>query len=169
MATDRAARIVGDTVERLADAATRRRTAAAALLGLTPTDLIALAAVRRAGDLRPGALARGLMLSSSGTAVVIRRLSAAGLLARTPGPANQRDVRLRLTPQGEALATPGAAAWDEDVAALVGALAPDVRAEVEAVLSRLADLAERHADRLVTASKGAAAGAGEVPSPVLWG
>jgi DNA-binding MarR family transcriptional regulator len=169
VATDHTARAVGEALERLADAATRRRTAAAALLGVTPTDLFALAAVRRAGELSPGALARGLMLSSSGTTAVIRRLSAAGLLARTPGPANQRDVRLRLTAQGEALVTPGAAAWDEDVAALVGALAPDVRAEVEGVLARLADLSERHADRLVTASKGAAAGAGEVPSPVLWG
>lgn len=55
-----------------------------------------------------------------------------------------------------------------DVTALTSQLSPAIRVEIEQFLTRLADMAERHADRLVSAAERTATAAARVPTPVLW-
>jgi DNA-binding MarR family transcriptional regulator len=169
MPPDQSARIIRVAIDRLAAATARQRTATAARLGLSVTDLLALAHVGRAGEVSPGRLAQALVLSSSGTTSVIRRLCQAQLLARMPGPANHHNVVLHTTPQGETLISETSAALDDAVDALTADLTAADRAVVEGFLARLADLAEREADRLVTEATAAAASAQAIPTPVLWG
>lgn len=81
---------------RLVESVTRHTALLARARKLSPVDLRAVGLIDRAGELRRGELAHALDLSSSGTSSVISRLMAAGLLDRVSGPANHRDVRLRI-------------------------------------------------------------------------
>jgi DNA-binding MarR family transcriptional regulator len=88
-------RVLADGLARLVEAVMRHTAALARARDVTSTDVRAAGLLARAGELRPGELARALGISSSGTSSVINRLVAAGLLRRDSGPANQHDVRLR--------------------------------------------------------------------------
>jgi DNA-binding MarR family transcriptional regulator len=164
-----ASRMVRTSLERYVAASARQRAALAKLLGLLDSDVVALEHVLRAGELSAVALARRMPLSSGGTAAVIDRLCTAGLISRTRDPRDRRRVVLRATPGaaqrlGELLAPLVA-----DVDAATSELSATDRASVERFLACLADVCERHADRLLTAAEAAAHAALDVPSPVLWG
>ena len=65
-----------------------------------------LATLRRAGPpfrLRPTEFTGALMLTSSGTTKRLDRLEQAGLVVRTPDPADRRGVLITLTGEGRAL------------------------------------------------------------------
>jgi DNA-binding MarR family transcriptional regulator len=169
VAADAAGHLIRASVARLVAAATRQRAALAATLGITPTDLLALHHIGRVDDLTPGELAQALLLSSGGTAAVVDRLSRAGLVSRTTGSGSRRRVLLRLTPEARSLIAPPLAPLVADVDGLAAELSAAERAGIERFLARLADLSERHADRLVTEAQTAEAAASGAPSPVLWG
>jgi DNA-binding MarR family transcriptional regulator len=62
-----------------------------------------LATLRRAGAphrLSAGTLARGLVMSTGGMTKRLDRLEAAGLVERSPDPADRRGVLVSLTPKG---------------------------------------------------------------------
>src|SRR4051812_24356309 len=62
-----------------------------------------LATLRRAGTpfrLSAGALARGLVMTSGGMTKRLDKLEAAGLVARSPDPADRRGVLVSLTERG---------------------------------------------------------------------
>jgi DNA-binding MarR family transcriptional regulator len=62
-----------------------------------------LATLRRAGDphrLSAGTLARGLVMSTGGMTKRLDKLEAAGLVERSPDPADRRGVLVSLTPRG---------------------------------------------------------------------
>jgi DNA-binding MarR family transcriptional regulator len=100
--TDHAAnRMVRASLERYVAASARQRAALARLLWLLDTDVLALEHVLRASELSAVALARRMPLSSGGTAAVIDRLCAAGLMSRTRDPRDRRRVVLRATPRVE--------------------------------------------------------------------
>jgi DNA-binding MarR family transcriptional regulator len=140
--------LLGGQLARLVDAAVRHRAAAAARAGLTPTDVYAVSLLLRAGELRPGELASGLRLSPSGTTGLIRRLVAAGLAHRDPGPRNHRDVSVRLTPKGRELAlTPPAARH------LLDELDPATRTAFTELLARLADAVEHDAEAVLRSTR----------------
>ena len=65
-----------------------------------------LATLRRSGPhyrLHPSELTGALMLTSSGTTKRLDRLEQAGLVARTPDPADRRGVLITLTDEGRGL------------------------------------------------------------------
>jgi DNA-binding MarR family transcriptional regulator len=130
-------------------------------------DLLALHHVGRRDDITPGELSQVLLLSSGGTTAMIDRLTSAGLVTRSPGAGGRRRVLLQITAEGRAAMTAPLEPLTAEVAALTAELTAAERARIERFLTRMADLCERQADRLVAA--GSAAAADGVPSPVLWG
>ncbi|MEV4518323.1 MarR family transcriptional regulator [Dactylosporangium sp. NPDC049525] len=91
----RLARVVGDRQERVYGA-----------LGINRGEFDVLATLRRAGEpfqLSPKALTASLMLTSGGMTGRLDRLERAGLVARSPDPADRRGLVITLTAAGLAL------------------------------------------------------------------
>ncbi len=122
--------------------------------GLQPGEYSALAILRSRGhpeaELTPTELAESTYLSSGGMANLVKRLEAAGLVARRPDPADGRGVLVALTPAGRARVD----AAVTDVAAaerrMVAALGARERAALARGLSRLLSAV----DTPVTARRG---------------
>ena len=169
MADRAASRSVRASLERFVAASERQRAALAKLLGLLDSDVVALENILRAAELSAVALARRMPLSSGGTAAVIDRLCTAGLISRTRDPRDRRRVVLRATSGVEQRLGELLAPLVADIDAATGELSAAQRASVERFLACLADVCERHADRLLTAAEAAARAGVEVPTPVLWG
>ncbi len=161
--------MIAASLDRLVAASARQRAGVAAILGVTPTDVLALQHVARGDRLTPTDLAERLRLSSSGTTAVINRLAAAGLVSREIDPANRRRVLLRPAARAATLSAQLCGPLLADIDGLAGELTPEARALVEQFLARLADLGEHHADRTVTESEAAARAAIDVRRPVRWG
>lgn len=91
----------------LAGALERATRAEAGALGLTAAEYDVLAALRRSGPpyrLKPGELSGELLLSSGGTAKVLRQLGARGLVGRHPDDEDGRVSWVGLTAAGAELA-----------------------------------------------------------------
>src|SRR5262245_15297944 len=82
----------------------RQRAAAAVLLGVTETDVLALQHLAMTGTLTPGQLADRLQLTSGGTSALIQRLLRREYVTREPHPADRRSSVLRLSPTGQSRA-----------------------------------------------------------------
>jgi DNA-binding MarR family transcriptional regulator len=148
------------SLERLVAAVNRERAALAALRGdVTATDLLALSHLRRRASLSPGALARALLMSPSGTTGVLRRLVAAGLAVRSAGAGNHRDVRVSATRDGVEL----------------GAIAVEAKTleggsiDMVALIDAIAMAVEQRTDELVQEEREAAVADTGVPTVVRWG
>ncbi|HEY3688585.1 MAG TPA: MarR family transcriptional regulator [Streptosporangiaceae bacterium] len=92
------------------DAATREALTGS---GITYAEFDVLATLRRAGKpyrLTPGRLAQESMLTTGGTANIVQRLAAKGLVTRESHPDDGRSSWVRLTPEGRAKADAVAAA-----------------------------------------------------------
>lgn len=72
-------------------------------LGLTYPQLLVLQALWDADDQTVGELGDKLFLESSTLTPLLKRLEAAGHLTRERDPADERQVRIRLTPQGRGM------------------------------------------------------------------
>lgn len=71
---------------------------------LRKVDFSLLMLVAEHEGLAPKALAKGLSLSPPKLSMVLDRMQARGLIARTPDPNDRRSVQVTLTPDGVALA-----------------------------------------------------------------
>ncbi|EHK54069.1 MarR family winged helix-turn-helix transcriptional regulator [Allomesorhizobium alhagi] len=80
-------------------------------LGLTYTQYIAMVALADADDQTVGALGEKLFLESNTLTPILKKLESMGYVRRQRDPADERQVRLSLTPAGRNLAEmdPGAA------------------------------------------------------------
>ena len=74
-------------------------------LGLTYPQYLVLNLLWRHDAQTVGSMAQQLALESSTLTPLLKRLETAGLVRRTRNPANERQVVVALTPQGEALRT----------------------------------------------------------------
>jgi len=72
-------------------------------LGITYPQYLLLSALAETGERTVGAIAERLMLESSTITPLVKRLGAAGLVERERNPLNERQVIVRLTPDGRAL------------------------------------------------------------------
>lgn len=115
-------------------------------LGLTYTQYIALVALGDGDEQTVGELGDKLFLESNTLTPLLKKLESAGYLDRRRDPADERQVRISLTPAGRALVDkdPGA-----DVLFAAAGLGDDFRAVQQSVV--------RLRDNLVRATKGGAA------------
>src|SRR5579859_1282831 len=97
---------------------------------VSPTQLRALTAVGRYGELNLSQLAEALGALPSSASRLCDRLEAAGLLTRDTGRASRRAVSLRLTPEGEALLEQARTSRQEQIAQVLNAMAPADREEL---------------------------------------
>ncbi|MGO4624735.1 MarR family winged helix-turn-helix transcriptional regulator [Ensifer sp. 2YAB10] len=83
-------------------------------LGLTYTQYVTLVALSEEDDQTVSMLGEKLFLESNTLTPILKKLEADGYLQRRRDPADERQVRLTLTPAGQALvdADPGAALTD---------------------------------------------------------
>lgn len=84
-------------------AMTRRYQPLLGALGLTYPQYIALLALWEQDDVTVSALGERLALDSGTLTPLLKRMEAAGWLARTRDVGDERRVRIRLTPAGQAL------------------------------------------------------------------
>jgi DNA-binding MarR family transcriptional regulator len=75
-----------------------------AILGLTYPQYLVMAALWAKDDQTVGSLGVTLFLDSSTLTPLLKRLEKLGLVVRSRDPVDERHVRVRLTPQGAALA-----------------------------------------------------------------
>jgi DNA-binding MarR family transcriptional regulator len=109
--------------------------------GLEPGWHDVLATLRRTGpayQLRPSDFTGSLMLTSSGTTKRLDRLEQAGLVARTPDPADRRGVLITLTDEGRALIDRVTEAHMANEARLLEGLSKSECEQLAGLLRRLA-------------------------------
>jgi DNA-binding MarR family transcriptional regulator len=109
---------------------------------ISPTQLRALTAVGRYGELNLGQLAEALGALPSSASRLCDRLEAAGLLTRDTGRASRRAVSLRLTPGGEALLEQARRRRREQIAQVLEAMPPAARAQLAEGLAAFQQAAE---------------------------
>src|ERR671911_1503420 len=88
---------------RFALARSARRLRQEAGTGLSPSLTAALATVERCGPLTPSELADLERVARPTVTRVLTRLEEAGLISRTPDPADRRSTLVAVTPAGAAL------------------------------------------------------------------
>ena len=161
--------LIASALGRLIAAGIRQRAALAKCLRMTSTEVLALHYVATATRTSPGRLARALLVSPSGTTGVIDGLSRAGLISRVPGPGTQR-VALVATDAGRGLHAQALAPFSDAVGRLIDDIPRSDRALLEQFLARVADLAEREADRLTASAlaDAKARAAAAIPQPLPW-
>ena len=167
---DDSSRLITSALDRLIASGIRQRAALAKRLDTAVADVLALHYVIAATATAPGQLARALLVSPSGATSVIDRLGRAGLISRVPGSGTHR-VALVATDAGRELQAQALAPLSDAVGRLIEDLPRSDRMLLEAFLARVADLAEREADRLVASAEAhaEARAAAALPPPVLWG
>lgn len=148
--------------------ATRHRSAISRRLGLSETEMLAVAHLAQRGRLTPSALAELLDLSSGGVTALVQRLELAGHVERSRHPTDRRSVELELS---AALVARAATAFHPLVGALdeiTAELSEPEQAVVRRFLARVAIATEEHAARAhAELDRGAAAPT--TPVPALWG
>ena len=92
---------------RFALARAARRLRQEAGTGLSPSLTAALASVERCGPLTPSELAAAERVRRPTITRVLARLEDAGLISRTPDPADRRSTLVAITPAGAALLAEG--------------------------------------------------------------
>ena len=109
---------------------------------ISPTQLRALTAVGRHGELNLSQLAEALGALPSSASRLCDRLEAAGLLTRDTGRPNRRAVSLRLTADGEALLDQARRRRREQIAQVLEAMPPPARAQLAEGLAAFQRAAE---------------------------
>jgi len=108
--------------------------------GITLGEFDVLAALRRGGAgtvLTPTILARVAMVSPAGMTNRLNRLEAAGLIVRSPDPADRRGSLVELTAEGRRLADRAVEDLVTAENALFAILSPTERARFDRVLDKL--------------------------------
>jgi DNA-binding MarR family transcriptional regulator len=101
--------------------------------GLSFVDYSVLRVLRNVGPphrLSPSRLADVVLVTTGGMTKIVDRLERAGLVTRTPAPADRRGVLVALTRRGVALSERASAAYQAGRERIIGRLADD---EVEAI------------------------------------
>ncbi|MEJ3654144.1 MarR family transcriptional regulator [Actinomycetes bacterium KLBMP 9759] len=108
--------------------------------GLTYGDFDVLNTLRRRGDVdgtNPGDLAQAALITSGAMTTRLDRLEQAGYVHRAVDPADRRGVRVRLTRQGEELATAALEAVLVADEQFLAPLSPAERDQIAQLLKRL--------------------------------
>lgn len=144
------------------------RSAVSRQLGLSESEMLAVAHLAQHGQLSPSALAQLLDLSSGGATALVQRLESAGHLVRRRHPTDGRSVLVQLSPQLLARAERAFGPLVSDLDDVSRELSEDERLVVRRFLDRAVELSEAHARRAREATSGRSPMAA-APSPGLWG
>ena len=109
---------------RLALARSARRLRQEAGTGLSPTLTAALATVERCGPLTPSELADAERVRRPTVTRMLGHLDDAGLISRTPDPADGRSTLVAITPAGAALLAEGRTRKDAFLSERLDGLSP---------------------------------------------
>src|SRR5918995_5533291 len=109
---------------RFALARTARRLRQEAHTGLSPTLTAALATVERCGPLTPSELADAERVRRPTVTRMLGHLAGAGLISRTPDPADGRSTLVAITPAGAALLAEGRTRKDAFLSERLDGLSP---------------------------------------------
>jgi hypothetical protein len=90
------------------------------------------------------------------------------MVSRRADPSDGRAAVLRPTPATPARVEGALTSYVSDMDALTRSLSAAEHACVEGFLARAAELAEHHAERLMTEAEAARQAAADLPQPVLW-
>jgi DNA-binding MarR family transcriptional regulator len=149
-------------------ASARHRSAMSRQLGLSDSEMLAVAHLAQHGQLSPSALGELLDLSSGGVTALVQRLESGGHLVRRRHPTDGRSVLIQLSPQLLERAERAFGPLVRDLDEATRELDEEERAVVRRFLDRVAAVSEAHAERARHA--GSARGdAPAAPSPGLWG
>ena len=127
---------------RFALARAARRLRQQAGTGLSPSLTAALATVARCGPLTPSELAAAERVRRPTVTRVLTRLEQAGLITRTPDPADRRSTLLAITPAGVALLAEGRTRKDAFLSERLEGLSPADRATLARAAGILEDMLE---------------------------
>lgn len=144
------------------------RSAISRQLGLSESEMLAVAHLAQQGQLSPSALGQLLDLSSGGVTALVQRLESAGHLVRRRHPTDGRSVLVQLSPQLLERAERAFGPLVSDLDDASRELSEDERMVVRRFLDRAVELSEAHARRAREATAGRAPAAA-APSPGLWG
>lgn len=106
--------------------------------GVTVAEWVFLRLLHDAGGMAPSVLAARMGMTKGAISKLSDRLAAKGMIARTPDPTDGRAHRLTLTAAGHALVPRLSAIADANDAAFFGALPPEDRRTLEALLRQVA-------------------------------
>ena len=137
-------------------------------LGLSDSEMLAVAHLAQHGRLSPSALAQLLDLSSGGITALVQRLESAGHLVRRRHPTDRRSVLVELSPELVARAEREFGPLVDDLEHASLELSEGERAVVSRFLERAVALSEDHAHR-VLAEPDRAEPVAAAPAPGLWG
>ena len=149
-------------------ASARHRAAMSRRLGLSESEMLAVAHLAQHGRLSPSALAQLLDLSSGGITALVQRLESAGHLVRRRHPTDRRSVLVELSDELVARAEREFGPLVEDLEQASLELSAEERQVVRRFLDRAVALSEDHAHRAHTAPERAEP-VGAAPAPGLWG
>jgi DNA-binding MarR family transcriptional regulator len=127
---------------RFAVARTARRLRQEAGTGLSPSLTAALASVDRCGPLTPSELADLERVARPTVTRVLVRLEEAGLITRTPDPADRRSTLVAVTPAGAALLADARTRKDAFLSERLDGLSPADRATLARAAAILEGLLE---------------------------
>lgn len=149
-------------------AAIRHRSAMSRQLGLSDSEMLAVAHLAQRGQLSPSELGALLDLSSGGISALVQRLEDAGQVIRQAHPTDGRRNLVRLAPELVERAALAFGPLVEDLDRVSTELDEAERRVLQRWLERVAALSEEHAERarseLLAAAEDSAA-----PVPSLWG
>lgn len=118
-------------------------------LGITATQLSVIKMLQTVGDLSLSELGRKMAATNSTVTGIVDRMVAAELVAREQSETDRRVWKIKLTPQGKALAKKIEVAPWEILRQAVMALPADERAQLIATLEKIA----KHVERTVASEK----------------
>jgi DNA-binding MarR family transcriptional regulator len=148
-------------------ASARHRAAMSRRLGLSDSEMLAVAYLAQHGRLSPSALAQLLDLSSGGITALVQRLESAGHLVRSGHPTDRRSILVELSPELVARAEREFAPLVDDLDRASRELTEQEREVVSRFLDRAAVLSEDHAQRALAEPERAEPVAA-VPAPGMW-
>ena len=121
---------LSERVRALARALGSFTTTAARILGLAPSDLLALEHLSAEGPLGPADIAHRLGMTTPAATALVDRLERAGHVERRPHPTDRRRLEVVPTPQAEAAAYAAIAEMIDGMADVGARLTPAERAVV---------------------------------------
>jgi DNA-binding MarR family transcriptional regulator len=161
----------GETIRQLLNrrdlASARHRAAMSRRLGLSESEMLAVAHLAQHGRLSPSALGQLLDLSSGGITALVQRLEGAGHLVRRRHPTDGRSVLVELSDELVARAEREFGPLVDDLERASMELSEDERQVVRRFLDRAVALSEDHAQRALAEPERAEPVAA-VPAPGMW-